>query len=132
MSPPAPCTLALCASIYLVACTAGATIAVESLANTNGKIPEGDGTAFARGRWTTLELSNDGTGTAAEDTINLSVIASTDTSPVIVDESRILTFDIRNAVDSAVVTQPVLTLTRPRSEVGVDTESLENCTAISD
>ena len=78
----------------------GATIAVESLTNTNGKIPEGDGTAFARGRWTTLELSNDDAGTAAEDTIDLSVSASTDTSSVMVGESRILTFDIGNAVDS--------------------------------
>ena len=105
----------------------GATIAVESLTNTNGKIPEGDGTAFARGRWTTLELSNDDAGTAAEDTIDLSVSASTDTSSVMVGESRILTFDIGNAVDSAVATQPILTLTRPRSEVGIDAEFLENC-----
>ncbi|MEM0964930.1 MAG: DUF5060 domain-containing protein [Verrucomicrobiota bacterium] len=35
----------------------GAILSVESNAVTNGKIPEGDGTAFARGRWTKLELS---------------------------------------------------------------------------
>jgi hypothetical protein len=35
----------------------GAVLGVESLANTNGNIPEGDGTAFARGRWTALELA---------------------------------------------------------------------------
>ncbi len=106
----------------------GAIIAVESLANTNGKIPEGDGTAFARGRWTMLELNNDDAGTTSEDTIDLSVSAHLDTSPITVGESRILTFDISNAVDSAVATQPVLTLKRLGSEVGVDAESLDNCT----
>lgn len=35
---------------------AGAKISVESNAVTNGKIPEGDGTAFARGRWTALTI----------------------------------------------------------------------------
>ncbi|GAB5559365.1 MAG: hypothetical protein SynsKO_10120 [Synoicihabitans sp.] len=34
--------------------THGATLSVESNAVTNGKIPEGDGTAFARGRWTAI------------------------------------------------------------------------------
>lgn len=34
----------------------GATLAVESSAVSNGKIPEGDGTAWARGRWTGLTL----------------------------------------------------------------------------
>lgn len=32
----------------------GDTIRVESIAHTNGKIPEGDETAWARGRWTQL------------------------------------------------------------------------------
>ncbi len=36
----------------------GATLAVESKAVTNGKIPEGDGTAWARGRWTGLTLQS--------------------------------------------------------------------------
>ena len=35
---------------------AGAKLSVESNAVTNGKIPEGDGTAFARGRWTALAV----------------------------------------------------------------------------
>lgn len=106
----------------------GATISVESLANTNGKIAEGDGTAFARGRWTTLELNNNDAGTATDDNIDLSVSTSTDASRVVVGESHILIFEIGNGVDSAVATQPILTLTRPRAEVGVDIDSLENCT----
>lgn len=36
---------------------AGAKLSVESNAVTNGKIPEGDGTAFARGRWTALHIA---------------------------------------------------------------------------
>ena len=36
---------------------AGAVIGVESLANSNEKIPENGEFAFARGRWTTLELT---------------------------------------------------------------------------
>jgi len=36
---------------------AGATLAVESNTDSNGLVPEGDGFAWARGRWTTLTLS---------------------------------------------------------------------------
>lgn len=105
----------------------GAIIAVESLANTNGKIPEGDGTAFARGRWTMLELSNDDAGTEPEDTIDLLVSTNSDTSPVMVGESRLLTFTISNTADSAVATQPILTLTRNPSDVDIRTESPGIC-----
>lgn len=38
----------------------GDTIAVESITHTNGEIPEGDGTAWARGRWSQLSLTKDG------------------------------------------------------------------------
>ncbi|MGB0371800.1 MAG: hypothetical protein ACPGN3_10725 [Opitutales bacterium] len=34
----------------------GAEISIESKAVTNGKIPEGDGTAWARGRWASLSI----------------------------------------------------------------------------
>jgi hypothetical protein len=36
---------------------AGATIGIESNADTNGEIPENEGTAWARGRWRQLEFS---------------------------------------------------------------------------
>jgi len=39
---------------------AESTISVESNSVTNGQIPEGNGTAYARGRWTTLTLSPHG------------------------------------------------------------------------
>ncbi len=37
----------------------GSKITVESNAVTNGKIPEGEGTAYARGRWAAVSLSLD-------------------------------------------------------------------------
>lgn len=40
-----------------VSLNTGDTLAVESLANSNDTIPEGDGFAFARGRWTELRLT---------------------------------------------------------------------------
>lgn len=40
-----------------VAVPAGATIQVESNAHSNGKIPEGDGFAYSRGRWSSLTLT---------------------------------------------------------------------------
>lgn len=39
-----------------VAVKNGDVIQVECLANTNGKIPEGNGTAYARGRWSQVKL----------------------------------------------------------------------------
>ncbi|MEM7790758.1 MAG: DUF5060 domain-containing protein, partial [Verrucomicrobiota bacterium] len=46
------------ANVYI---PAGATVSVESQAVTNGEIPEGDGTAYSRGRWTKLEIASAGT-----------------------------------------------------------------------
>jgi hypothetical protein len=40
----------------------GATISVRSKAVTNGLIPEGDGTAYSRGRWRQIEFSVPGVG----------------------------------------------------------------------
>ncbi len=46
----------------------GDTISVESIAHTNGEIPEGAGTAWSRGRWRQLEIS-----TATADSLDVSV-----------------------------------------------------------
>ena len=40
-----------------IALSSGDTISVESVAHTNGEIPENDGTAWARGRWQSLALA---------------------------------------------------------------------------
>ncbi|REE01183.1 hypothetical protein [Marinoscillum furvescens] len=34
----------------------GATVSVACIAHTNGKVPEGSGTAYARGRWTSIRF----------------------------------------------------------------------------
>ncbi len=51
-----------------VAVLSGDTLLVLFNSHTNGKIPEGDGTAYSRGRWTSLELicTNNGTSTDPE------------------------------------------------------------------
>ncbi|MGQ7843655.1 hypothetical protein ACUNV4_04180 [Granulosicoccus sp. 3-233] len=105
----------------------GATIAVESLANTNGKIPEGDGTAFARGRWTTLELDNGDAGTGASDEVDLTLDASIDTNEVQVGDVFTVTLEISNREGSAVATSPQLALTRPRAEIALTSENMSAC-----
>lgn len=50
-----------------IALNNGDTISVESNSATNGEIPEGEGTAWARGRWRSLELFA-GVGPVAPDT----------------------------------------------------------------
>ncbi len=101
----------------------GATVAVESLANSNGKIPEGRGTAFAGGRWTTLELDNGDAGTAAADEVDLALHATIDKSDVQVGDVFTISLDISNRDDSAVATGLQLALTRPRAEVALASES---------
>lgn len=105
---------------------AGATLAVESLATTNGRIPEGDGTAYARGRWTSLELNDDDAGTEPSGEVDLSISVRSDRSSVITGEEFTLILDIVSSADSVVATNPVLTVTRPRAEIGV--VSMDQCT----
>jgi hypothetical protein len=106
----------------------GSTIAVESLANTNGNIPEGNGTAFARGRWTTLELNNDDAGVGTSADVDLSVAVSLDKASLAVGDAMTLTVDVANSSDGAVATGALLTVTRPRSELGAVT--IGECTEV--
>lgn len=105
----------------------GATVAVESLANTNGKIPEGDGTAYARGRWTSLEFDNGQAGSTPDDDVDLVLNASIDNTDIHVGDVFTLTFEILNSDGSAVATSPRLALTRPRAEVALASESVLDC-----
>lgn len=105
----------------------GATVAVESLANTNGKIPEGDGTAYARGRWTSLELDNGDAGTSAQDDVDLVLSASMNRNTVGVGDVFTVSVDISNTEGSAVATSPELALTRPRAEVALASETTLPC-----
>ncbi|MCB1754196.1 MAG: hypothetical protein KDJ38_01655 [Gammaproteobacteria bacterium] len=72
---------------------AGATLAIESNAVTNGLIPEGDGTAFARGRWRLLTLAND---EAAADTADLSLTLHSDADSLTSGESLTVSLSVDN------------------------------------
>ena len=80
-------------TFYDVYIPAGATIAVESNAVTNGLIPEGDGTAFARGRWRLLTISNDDT---QPDSADLALVISSDTSALQDGDSLDVTLAVTN------------------------------------
>lgn len=59
----------------------GATIAVESNANTNGEIPEAGGTAWARGRWSQIEFSSTSTNEVVKPPAGRLAIVSDGNSP---------------------------------------------------
>jgi len=68
----------------------GATIRVAFNSHTNGQVPEGNGTAFSRGRWTSIEFNcpdNGGMGSTGEDCsaapTGLAVTNPTETSVVL-------------------------------------------------
>lgn len=107
---------------------AGATIAVESLANTNGKIPEGDGTAFARGRWTALEMlevtTTEPTPTPTD--IDLRVSVSSNKQSLEPNEDVEIELTLSNAANSLTATQAVVSLTI--TPEAVDVVSAEQCT----
>jgi len=102
---------------------AGAVLAVESLANTNGKIPEGDGTAFARGRWTTLELKVTDSDQEPVDSVptdvDLELTMSSDRQMLVVDEPFTLELSVSNADNSVAATQPVIRLNLPLQRLTV-------------
>ena len=91
---------------------AGAVIGVESLANSNGKVPENDEFAFARGRWTMLELSDSGDNAGSE-TIDLELSASISKQAVQVGEAFDISAVVTNAIDSAVATGIVVSIQLP-------------------
>ena len=47
-------------TFYGLQLVTGDTVSIESTAHTNGEIPEGDGTAWSRGRWSELEITRTG------------------------------------------------------------------------
>ncbi|MFK8077346.1 MAG: hypothetical protein AB8B84_12220 [Granulosicoccus sp.] len=105
----------------------GATIAVESLANTNGKIPEGNGTAFARGRWTALELlESDAEVTPPPSDIDLGIAISSSEQSLERNETFDIELTVSNAANSLVATQPIVDLSIALSVV--DVLSAEQCT----
>ena len=105
----------------------GATLAVESLANTNGKIPEGDGTAFARGRWTALELlESNAEEIPPPSDIDLAIALSSNEQSLERNENFDIELTVSNAANSLIATQPTVDLSIALS--AVDVVSAEQCT----
>jgi uncharacterized repeat protein (TIGR01451 family) len=91
---------------------AGATLAVESNALSNGLIPEGDAYAFARGRWRSLTLQNDD---PVVTTVDLQVTSSLQQSTVQSGDSFTLNVDVTNSSSADTATQPVVSIEVPSS-----------------
>jgi hypothetical protein len=85
----------------------GAEISVESNALTNGLIPEGNGTAYARGRWRTLTLES----TSLASAVDLSLEASANAATVNSDYTVSVT--VTNNSNDETATAPVVELTVP-------------------
>jgi len=94
-----------------IAIPASAQISVESNAVTNGLVPEGDITAYARGRWTALKLELD--EAAVADTIDLAVSSDVDDYDPEAGQSLTLSFDVFNESPSLTATSPNLLITLP-------------------
>lgn len=97
-------------TFYDVYIPAGATIAIESNAVTNGLIPEGDGTAFARGRWRLLTISNDD---SQPDSADLALAISSDTSALQDGDSLDVTLAVTNHSADTAATGLLVELTVP-------------------
>ncbi len=99
----------------------GSIVSVESSAVSNDQIPEGDGYAFARGRWRTLTIS-------AQDTSNLSranlgiAIATSSRDKIVGSDITVLVTVFNNANDS-VATTPSLRFELPNDIRFVSGES---------
>ncbi len=111
-----------------IAIPVGATLAVESLANTNGTIPEGDGTAYARGRWSTLEmLEQDASSeTPTPNTIDLSVGISSNKQSLGFNEDFELELVLSNDINSLTATQPIVSVAIPLQTLTI--ASADQCT----
>jgi len=88
----------------------GATLSVESNAVSNGLIPEGDGFAFARGRWRSLTLQNDN-----PQAIDLQLTSTINDSDVPVGETFLLTIDILNNSETDTATQALVSVQMPQT-----------------
>lgn len=101
---------------------AGAEIAVESNAVTNGLIPEGDITAYARGRWRTVTMDSiDVTGPATD--LAITVSAST-TTPTTTDQVT-FTISVANTHATTTATAPELSIELPD---GFSLDTTSQCT----
>ncbi len=94
-----------------IAIPANAEISVESNAVTNGLVPEGDITAFARGRWTTLKLDLD--EAAVADTIDLALSSDVDNYDPQAGQHLTLSYEVFNENPLLTATSPNIQITLP-------------------
>jgi len=91
----------------------GALIGVESIAVSNGKIPEGDAYAYARGRWTKLTISDAEEVIAVPDpvvNVDLGLELSTDNGTTTAGEEISVGIRVENFSEDT-ATNPVVTVT---------------------
>ncbi|MFK7859410.1 MAG: hypothetical protein AB8B64_11325 [Granulosicoccus sp.] len=91
--------------------SAGAIIGVESLANSNEKIPENGEFAFARGRWTAVELSTSDVIESANP--DLSITGGFSAQDLRAGDTVDVSVSVSNAANSEVATGVVLTMSLP-------------------
>ncbi len=105
----------------------GAQISVESNALTNGLIPEGDGTAFARGRWRTLTLVS---APVTDTVLDLAISASVPNSTPTVNEDYALTLTVTNNSADETATNPLINFALPADTTVADdgTCTIDNAT----
>ena len=105
---------------------AGAVIGVESVANSNGKIPENDEFAFARGRWIALELSD-----SEETDVNfdLAIDAQLSSEELNVGDELVIDVSLRNTASSEVATGGVVSVSFPSNSLELIDQSV--CSSIS-
>lgn len=110
-----------------VTLSAGAIIGVESLANSNGKIPENDEFAFARGRWTMLEISDSDEGLSAPD---LSLVASIVGEDLQVGDELDIAVSVDNGDNNEVATGVIVSVSLPADSLELIDQSV--CSANDD
>jgi len=89
---------------------AGALLGVESIAASNGLIPEGDAFAFARGRWTHLTLD---TAVFIAPEVDLRVQITSDSSTVQSGENVTYQVSVSNLSADTIATNPAVAITMP-------------------
>ncbi len=115
-------------TFYNISIPEGALIGVESNAISNGAIPEGDGFAFARGRWTNLSLTSvDTVSTVSPDvTIDLALTISADSDQVEVGDIIVYHVTLTNQHETNTATAPVAGILLPDS---MQFEASDSCIA---
>lgn len=112
-----------------IALSTETVIGVESNAVSNDTIPEGDGYAFARGRWRSVVLSQpDETAVVVSDNV-IDLALSLSTVEVLVQDGAQIPIivSVTNQSETTTATSPVVTFDLPE---GIEFASGELCTAI--